>query len=81
MQALVGGALIATSLAIMLITTGDIRLIGGASVFGVGWGLSGFCPGPAIVSLVSGTTASFVFVGAMLAAMLVVDRRTARADG
>jgi uncharacterized membrane protein YedE/YeeE len=29
----------------------DVRLIGGAAVFGVGWGLAGYCPGPAIVSL------------------------------
>ena len=58
----------------------DVRLVGGAAVFGVGWGLSGFCPGPAIVSLVSGTTASFVFVGAMVAAMLAFDR-SARSDG
>ena len=58
----------------------DARLVGGAALFGVGWGLSGFCPGPAVVSLVSGTTASFVFVGAMLAAMLVFDR-SGRTDG
>ena len=59
----------------------DARLIGGAAVFGVGWGLSGFCPGPALVTLVAGSTASFVFVGAMLAAMLLVDRRPTQADG
>jgi uncharacterized protein len=58
----------------------DARLIGGAAMFGVGWGLSGFCPGPAVVSLVSGTTASFVFVGAMAAAMLALDR-SGRTDG
>ena len=60
----------------------DLRLVGGAALFGVGWGLSGFCPGPALVSLVSGTTASFVFVGSMLAAMLAFDRHTrVRSDG
>jgi uncharacterized membrane protein YedE/YeeE len=53
----------------------DARLVGGAALFGIGWGLSGYCPGPAIVSLVSGATASVVFVGAMLAAMLGFDRR------
>ena len=52
----------------------DRRLIGGAALFGVGWGISGFCPGPAVVSLASGVTASFVFVGAMLAAMFVFAR-------
>jgi uncharacterized membrane protein YedE/YeeE len=60
----------------------DTRLVGGAALFGVGWGLSGFCPGPALVALVSGTTASFVFVGSMLAAMLAFDRRArVRSDG
>jgi len=61
----------------------DARLIGGAAVFGVGWGLSGYCPGPALVSLVSGVTAVFVFCGAMLAAMFVVELRdrSNRADG
>jgi uncharacterized membrane protein YedE/YeeE len=58
----------------------DLRLVGGAIVFGVGWGLSGFCPGPAVVSLVSGSTASFVFVGTMLVAMLAFDR-SGRPDG
>lgn len=54
----------------------DARLVGGAAVFGVGWGLSGYCPGPAVVSLVSGSTASFVFVAAMVAAMAVAARAT-----
>jgi hypothetical protein len=58
----------------------DVRLVGGAALFGIGWGLSGFCPGPAVVSIVSGSTASFVFVGAMLAAMFVFDR-SGRSDG
>ena len=61
-------------------TVVDLRLVGGAALFGVGWGIGGFCPGPAIVSIVSGVTASFVFVGAMAAAMFAFDRRL-RADG
>ena len=44
----------------------DRRLLGGAAVFGIGWGLIGFCPGPAISSLAFGHTESFVFVAAML---------------
>ncbi len=44
----------------------DSRLIIGALVFGLGWGLAGFCPGPAIVGLVSGIPAVFVFVASML---------------
>ncbi|MEO8845051.1 MAG: DUF6691 family protein [Kofleriaceae bacterium] len=53
----------------------DARLLGGAAVFGVGWGLSGYCPGPALVSLCSGVTAVLVFCAAMLAAMFVVSLR------
>jgi uncharacterized membrane protein YedE/YeeE len=45
----------------------DARLVGGAAVFGVGWGLSGYCPGPAVVSLASGGTGAMVFVAAMAA--------------
>lgn len=44
----------------------DARLLGGAALFGVGWGIAGVCPGPAIVSLAAGGGA-LVFVPAMLA--------------
>lgn len=53
-------------------STIDARLIGGAALFGLGWGISGFCPGPAILSVLSGATASFVFVGAMAIGMAIV---------
>jgi uncharacterized protein len=57
----------------------DGRLLGGASLFGVGWGLSGFCPGPAVVALTTGLPAVFAFFAAMLAGMglygLVSGRR------
>jgi len=43
----------------------DTRLILGAAIFGAGWGLGGFCPGPAITSLASGATPVVVFVVAM----------------
>jgi uncharacterized membrane protein YedE/YeeE len=59
----------------------DARLIGGAAIFGVGWGLSGFCPGPSLISVLSGATASFVFVGTMLVAMLVYERTTTGSSG
>jgi uncharacterized protein len=49
----------------------DRRLVGGSLVFGVGWGLAGFCPGPALVSLGGGYERAAVFVAAMLAGMLL----------
>lgn len=42
------------------------RLLGGASLFGVGWGLSGFCPGPAVVALTTGLPTVSVFFAAMI---------------
>jgi len=44
----------------------DVRLVAGAAIFGVGWGLSGY-PGPALVGLAGAAPAAVVFVGAMLA--------------
>lgn len=46
-------------------------LILGSAIFGIGWGLGGYCPGPAITSLVSNTLNPFVFIGAMLLGMTV----------
>ena len=51
----------------------DKRLIGGGLLFGAGWGLAGFCPGPAIVSLGAGQPKAAVFVAAMLAGMAVFE--------
>jgi uncharacterized membrane protein YedE/YeeE len=50
----------------------DTPLVSGAAIFGVGWGLAGYCPGPAIVSLASGRSEVIVFVIAMLAGMILV---------
>jgi uncharacterized membrane protein YedE/YeeE len=47
----------------------DARLVVGATLFGIGWGLGGFCPGPAIVSTMSFATGSLVFTGSMLLGM------------
>lgn len=58
----------------------DRRLVGGGLAFGAGWGLAGFCPGPAIVALGAGHAEAAVFVVAMLAGMLVfefAERRSA----
>lgn len=48
----------------------DRQLVAGAAIFGVGWGLGGFCPGPGIVAAASGNAAGIAFVVAMLAGML-----------
>ena len=43
----------------------DGRLVGGSALFGIGWGLAGLCPGPAIASLATSIVPALVFVGAM----------------
>ena len=52
----------------------DRSLIIGALLFGLGWGLGGYCPGPAITSLGSGSLNALLFVVAMGIGMLVADR-------
>jgi uncharacterized membrane protein YedE/YeeE len=47
----------------------DAPLVVGAALFGVGWGLAGFCPGPAVTSLVGGHREPLLFVAAMIAGM------------
>jgi uncharacterized membrane protein YedE/YeeE len=51
----------------------DRRLIVGSTVFGIGWGVAGFCPGPALVALGTGSSKALVFVAAMLAGMAVFE--------
>jgi uncharacterized membrane protein YedE/YeeE len=51
----------------------DARLLGGAAIFGVGWGMVGLCPGPAIAALTMGLPSVFLFVAAMLVGMAVHD--------
>ncbi|MDI1278274.1 YeeE/YedE family protein [Methylobacter sp.] len=56
----------------------DKGLLIGSLVFGIGWGLSGFCPGPAVVSAAAGQPKAWIFVASMLAGMalyIVIDRR------
>lgn len=52
----------------------DRRLVTGGVLFGIGWGIAGFCPGPALVALGSGVGSAGIFVAAMLLGMLVHDK-------
>ncbi len=52
----------------------DARLLVGAAIFGVGWGLGGFCPGPGLASLATGAPAALVFVVALLLGNLAAAR-------
>lgn len=51
----------------------DWQLVTGASLFGAGWGLAGFCPGPALVAVASGSADVLVFVAAMFIGFLLKD--------
>lgn len=51
----------------------DPRLMIGGTLFGIGWGIAGFCPGPALVALGLGQGKALVFVAAMLAGMLLFE--------
>ena len=55
----------------------DRRLVVGSALFGVGWGMAGLCPGPALASLSTGLVPAFIFVAAMLAGMLLHDKSAA----
>ncbi|MGA7782818.1 MAG: YeeE/YedE family protein [Paraburkholderia sp.] len=55
------------------ITTVTPRLILGSAAFGVGWGLAGFCPGPALVALGAGYPKAVGFVAAMIAGMVIFE--------
>jgi uncharacterized membrane protein YedE/YeeE len=52
----------------------DSKLIVGGVLFGTGWGISGFCPGPALVAAGSGLASAWIFLPAMLAGMLMHDQ-------
>lgn len=59
----------------------DRRLVGGAAVFGLGWGLGGMCPGPAMATAAAGLWQGLAFVAAMVAGMLawrLVERGLSR---
>ncbi|MDP5086132.1 MAG: hypothetical protein NWQ23_11980 [Yoonia sp.] len=56
------------------------NLVIGSTLFGVGWGLAGLCPGPAMASLTFGGAGGWLFVGAMFAGMLAAPPIRARLD-
>ncbi len=56
----------------------DARLVSGAAIFGLGWGLAGFCPGPALLATIVGGTQALIFFAAMMAGMMLA-RTVARA--
>jgi uncharacterized protein len=58
----------------------DAKLLGGAALFGLGWGITGFCPGPAVASLVFGRTETVMFVAAMAIGMVATRQLLLRAD-
>ena len=49
----------------------DVPLLAGAAVFGIGWGMSGICPGPALILLAGAASAAPIFVASMVAGMLL----------
>jgi len=65
--------LLARSFALPEVSGIDARLLAGAALFGAGWGLVGFCPGPAIASFAFGQVESVLFVAAMAAGMAVAN--------
>jgi uncharacterized protein len=52
----------------------DFKLIAGATMFGIGWGLAGYCPGPAMASVISGGVDALVFVAALLTGLLIAKK-------
>jgi len=64
---------LATRFAVPAETPVDTRLLVGAATFGIGWGLVGYCPAPAIASLATGSWPALVFVGGMLGGLAVYE--------
>ena len=56
----------------------DARLLAGSALFGAGWGVAGFCPGPGLVALGMGEPKALVFVAAMLVGMVIFSWREKR---
>lgn len=58
----------------------DLRLIGGAAIFGIGWGIGGYCPGPALASLSGGAPSLLLLVGSMIIGWWLASRLSAKRD-
>ena len=68
-----GRTLLGAAIRLPVATGIDRRLVLGSVVFGIGWGLAGFCPGPAIASLAAGSTKPLLFVLAMVTGMGIFE--------
>jgi uncharacterized membrane protein YedE/YeeE len=66
-------ALLGDAMRLPTATRIDRRLVLGGLAFGAGWGLAGFCPGPALASLATGGAKVMIFTGAMVAGMAVFE--------
>lgn len=66
-------ALLGSAMLLPTATQIDRRLILGGLTFGVGWGLAGYCPGPALLSVAYGNIQTFIFVAAMLVGMAIFE--------
>jgi hypothetical protein len=73
-------ALLGDAMRLPTATRIDRRLVVGGLSFGAGWGLAGFCPGPALASLASGRVEVLLFTGAMLAGMGIFEILERRAS-
>jgi uncharacterized membrane protein YedE/YeeE len=73
--------LFADSFALPTRTDLEPRLVAGGVLFGVGWGLAGYCPGPALTAAASGSFTAIVVTAAMLLGMLLFAARDARTRG
>ncbi|MGY6038838.1 DUF6691 family protein [Aeromonas sp. AE23HZ002T15] len=72
-------SLLGEPMAAVPVPTLDARLLGGAALFGIGWGMAGICPGPALALITAGQPLIRLFVVAMVIGVLLVDRGWQRA--
>ena len=66
-------SLLAEPMRVPVLRTIDRRLVLGSLTFGVGWGMAGYCPGPALTSILSGSIKPVLFVAAMIAGMAIFE--------